>query len=168
MMSRNVQLFLNLWMWKFSSNHMPPWSLSFLLIIYTKIWKIPHATPPASKGLARPELHPALISARPRGMWCWSTWIVSPLLPLDKYSSRGKKCHSPCPVAPMPAVLANRPQRLSSPFNHRSCCFLSVSVGVVPAQAFKHVFPGLMETWSAACPARPNLWRRRQLQPARW
>lgn len=156
-------------MWKFSSNHMPPGAGAFCSsnIAWYEKYHIP--CPQHQKGWQHLScIHPWSLPARPRGMWCWSTWIVSPLLPLDKHSSCSKKCHCPCPVAPMPAVWANRPQRLSSPFNHRSCCFLSVSVAVVPAQAFIYVIPGLTKTWSAACPAIPNLWMRSQLQLTRW
>lgn len=94
---------------------------------------------PASKRLVTPESLLYLISAKPRGMLCWSMWTVSPFSHWTIICLAAKKCHSQCPLAPLPAALANRPQRLSSPFTHRSCS-LSVSVVVVPAQAFYMLF----------------------------
>lgn len=132
-LSRSV-LFNKMWMWKFSSNHKPLGAGAFCSSNITRYAKPPHPISPASRGSVTPELHPYPISARPRGLWRWSMWTVSRLFPLDKQPSRSNKCHSPCPLAPVPTILANRAQRLSSPFSHRSH-LLSVSAAV-PAQAF--------------------------------
>lgn len=134
-------------MWKFSSNHMPPGAGAFCSSNIARYEKHHTPCPQHQKGWQHLNcIHPWSLpdqeacDAEARGLsHPFSHWTSTHLT--------AKKCHSSCPVAPMPAVLANRPQRLSPPFNHRSCSFL-VSVVVVPAQAFIHVIPGLRKTWS--------------------
>lgn len=139
-MSRNV-LFNKRWMWKFSSNHVPSGggAGAFCSSDITRNAKnTSHA--PSVKRIGNTWVTSILdICQTKRHVTLEHVDCLTPF-PLDNHPSCSKKCHSPCPLAPVPAILANRPQRLSSPFNHRSHCFLSVSVVVVPGQAFYMLF----------------------------
>ena len=162
-MSRKV-LFDKWWMWNFSSNHMPPGARAFCSSNTTR-----HAknTSHASKGLVTPVSsilgfyqtkrlvtlkHVDCLTPFAIGQASFSQQKMPQSMPTSTHASNISKQTSE-------TELPFQSQRLSFSFGVRSCC---------SSPGFLLIIPGLLKTWSAASPAIPDLWMRRQLQSARW
>lgn len=122
---------------------------------------------PAPKRLVTPECLLYLISARPRGMWCWSMWTVSPFSHWTIIRLAAKKMPQSVPASTLASSISKQTSETELPFYSQKLFSLSVS-SRCSSPGFLHVIPGLLKTGSAAPRATPNLWMRRQLQSARW